>query len=226
MQHVRGAAVRAGRPPGRRSGRAPRSATRTPCTRTRRSAWAECNVAGAWSEWTAPTLEGADRAARAARGPSTRTGSGSARATRAPGAGSASCSRRRATEWTRIRGSRRSTAPQQGREIPLVDGPLRRRSRRLDPLPGAAPRAPAARDRLDVAHPSAWGTGANVEAKLLQLEHAFEVLGCRRVEFKTDALNERARGASQALPARVRGHPPQAHARPRAARTATPPGTA
>ena len=42
-------------------------------------------------------------------------------------------------------------------------------------------------------HPSAWGTGANAEAKLLQLEHAFDVLGCRRVEFKTDALNERAR---------------------------------
>jgi RimJ/RimL family protein N-acetyltransferase len=48
-------------------------------------------------------------------------------------------------------------------------------------------------------HPSAWGTGANVEAKLLQLEHAFDVLGCRRVELKTDALNERARGALEAL---------------------------
>jgi RimJ/RimL family protein N-acetyltransferase len=33
--------------------------------------------------------------------------------------------------------------------------------------------------------PSAWGTGANVEAKLLMLEHAFERLGCVRVEFKT-----------------------------------------
>src|SRR5262245_23013961 len=32
-------------PPVRSSGRAPRSATRTPCTRTRRSAPAECNVA-------------------------------------------------------------------------------------------------------------------------------------------------------------------------------------
>jgi RimJ/RimL family protein N-acetyltransferase len=53
--------------------------------------------------------------------------------------------------------------------------------------------------------PSAWGTGANTEAKLLQLEHAFEVLGCRRVEFKTDALNERARPALAALPARFEG---------------------
>jgi RimJ/RimL family protein N-acetyltransferase len=48
-------------------------------------------------------------------------------------------------------------------------------------------------------HPSAWGTGANVEAKLLQLEHAFEVWGCRRVELKTDALNDRSRRALEAL---------------------------
>jgi RimJ/RimL family protein N-acetyltransferase len=53
--------------------------------------------------------------------------------------------------------------------------------------------------------PHAWGTGANTEAKLLQLQHAFEVLGCRRVEFKTDALNERARPALAALPARFEG---------------------
>jgi RimJ/RimL family protein N-acetyltransferase len=48
-------------------------------------------------------------------------------------------------------------------------------------------------------HPSAWGTGVNVEAKLLQLRHAFETWGCRRVELKTDALNERAKGALEAL---------------------------
>lgn len=53
--------------------------------------------------------------------------------------------------------------------------------------------------------PSAWGTGANTEAKLLQLEHAFEVFGCRRVEFKTDALNERARRALAGLPAQFEG---------------------
>ena len=53
--------------------------------------------------------------------------------------------------------------------------------------------------------PAAWSTGANTEAKLLQLEHAFQVLGCRRVEFKTDALNERARPALAALPARFEG---------------------
>jgi N-acetyltransferase len=53
--------------------------------------------------------------------------------------------------------------------------------------------------------PSVWGTGANTEAKLLQLTHAFEALGCRRVEFKTDALNERSRAALAALPARFEG---------------------
>ena len=53
--------------------------------------------------------------------------------------------------------------------------------------------------------PAAWSTGANTEAKLLQLEHAFDVLGCRRVEFKTDALNERARPALAALPAAFEG---------------------
>ena len=51
----------------------------------------------------------------------------------------------------------------------------------------------------------AWGTGANVEAKLLLLEHAFEGLGCMRVEFKTDALNERSRQALEALPAHFEG---------------------
>jgi N-acetyltransferase len=53
--------------------------------------------------------------------------------------------------------------------------------------------------------PSAWRTGANVEAKLLMLEHAFERLGCVRVEFKTDARNERSRAALAALPAKFEG---------------------
>jgi RimJ/RimL family protein N-acetyltransferase len=54
-------------------------------------------------------------------------------------------------------------------------------------------------------HPTAWGTGANVEAKLLQLRHAFDTRGCRRVELKTDALNERSRGALEALGATFEG---------------------
>ena len=35
--------------------------------------------------------------------------------------------------------------------------------------------------------------------------HAFDELGCMRVEFKTDALNERSRAALEALPARFEG---------------------
>jgi RimJ/RimL family protein N-acetyltransferase len=53
--------------------------------------------------------------------------------------------------------------------------------------------------------PTAWRTGANVEAKLLLLGHAFEVEGYRRVEFKTDANNERSRAALAALPAEFEG---------------------
>ena len=53
--------------------------------------------------------------------------------------------------------------------------------------------------------PEVWQTGANIEAKLLMLGDAFERLGCRRVELKTDALNERSRAALEALPARFEG---------------------
>ena len=52
---------------------------------------------------------------------------------------------------------------------------------------------------------SAWSTGVNVETKLLLLEHAFETVGLRRVEFKTDARNERSRGALLALGATFEG---------------------
>ena len=51
----------------------------------------------------------------------------------------------------------------------------------------------------------AWGSGANAEAKLLMLSHAFDVWGCRRVELKTDALNERSRRAIEALGASFEG---------------------
>ncbi|HEY6057036.1 MAG TPA: GNAT family N-acetyltransferase [Candidatus Limnocylindrales bacterium] len=45
----------------------------------------------------------------------------------------------------------------------------------------------------------------NSEAKLLQLEHAFERLGAGRVEFKTDALNVRSRTALLAIGATFEG---------------------
>ena len=53
--------------------------------------------------------------------------------------------------------------------------------------------------------PEAWGTGANTGAKYLLLRHAFEDEGYLRVEFKTDATNERARAALAALPAEFEG---------------------
>jgi RimJ/RimL family protein N-acetyltransferase len=52
---------------------------------------------------------------------------------------------------------------------------------------------------------AAWGGGVNSEAKLLMLQHAFETMGCVRVEFKTDALNLRARAALAALPSTFEG---------------------
>jgi RimJ/RimL family protein N-acetyltransferase len=42
-------------------------------------------------------------------------------------------------------------------------------------------------------------TGANVEAKLLLLRHAFETVGIQKVVFKTEALNTQSRAAILAL---------------------------
>jgi RimJ/RimL family protein N-acetyltransferase len=54
-------------------------------------------------------------------------------------------------------------------------------------------------------HPSVWGRGINVETKLLLLTHAFERVGCRRVEFKTDARNIRSRSALEGIGAKFEG---------------------
>ncbi len=48
-------------------------------------------------------------------------------------------------------------------------------------------------------------TGANREAKLLQLTHAFETLGANRVEFKTHTRNERSRNALTGIGATFEG---------------------
>jgi RimJ/RimL family protein N-acetyltransferase len=48
-------------------------------------------------------------------------------------------------------------------------------------------------------------TGLNAEAKLLLLRHAFEVLAVQRVDFRTDARNERSRAALAAPGARFEG---------------------
>ena len=52
----------------------------------------------------------------------------------------------------------------------------------------------------------AWQRSAvNTEAKYLLLRHAFETLGCMRVELKTDSLNERSRAAILRIGAREEG---------------------
>ena len=52
---------------------------------------------------------------------------------------------------------------------------------------------------------AAQRTPVNTEAKYLLLRHAFEVLGCNRVEFKTDVLNERSRAALLRIGAKQEG---------------------
>ncbi|MFE0154188.1 GNAT family N-acetyltransferase [Nonomuraea sp. NPDC059007] len=52
---------------------------------------------------------------------------------------------------------------------------------------------------------SAQGSGINSEAKLLMLDHAFNVLGVERVDLKTDARNERSRRALERLGATFEG---------------------
>jgi RimJ/RimL family protein N-acetyltransferase len=48
-------------------------------------------------------------------------------------------------------------------------------------------------------------TAVNTEAKFLLLRHAFETLGCIRVELKTDSLNEKSRAAILRIGAREEG---------------------
>lgn len=48
-------------------------------------------------------------------------------------------------------------------------------------------------------------TAVNTESKYLLLRHAFEVLGCIRVEFNTDSLNERSRTAILRIGAKEEG---------------------
>jgi RimJ/RimL family protein N-acetyltransferase len=48
-------------------------------------------------------------------------------------------------------------------------------------------------------------TAINTETKLLLLSHAFEKLGCIRVEFKTDTRNERSQRALQRIGATKEG---------------------
>ena len=63
--------------------------------------------------------------------------------------------------------------------------------------------ADAAHRRLEIGGtwvtPTRQRTPINTEAKYLMLRHAFEGLGCLRVDFKTDCLNERSRRALERI---------------------------
>lgn len=48
-------------------------------------------------------------------------------------------------------------------------------------------------------------TAVNTECKYMLLKHAFETLGCIRVELKTDSLNERSRAAILRIGAKEEG---------------------
>ena len=48
-------------------------------------------------------------------------------------------------------------------------------------------------------------TPINTEAKFLMMRHAFETLGCIRVELKTDSLNEQSRAAILRIGAKEEG---------------------
>jgi RimJ/RimL family protein N-acetyltransferase len=67
----------------------------------------------------------------------------------------------------------------------------------------------AAHRRLEIGHtwysPAVWATQVNPACKLLLLRHAFEALGCNRVEFKTDNRNVRSQAAIARLGATREG---------------------
>jgi len=53
--------------------------------------------------------------------------------------------------------------------------------------------------------PSVWASPVNPECKLLLMQHAFDALKFRRVEYKTDVLNARSRAAILKLGAKQEG---------------------
>jgi RimJ/RimL family protein N-acetyltransferase len=98
------------------------------------------------------------------------------------------------------------TAAEAGRELPFAI-----RDRATDRIVGSTRyrMIELAHRRLEIGSTflaaSAQRTAINTEAKLLLLTHAFEVLGCQRVELLTDVLNTRSRAAILRLGAVAEG---------------------
>jgi RimJ/RimL family protein N-acetyltransferase len=67
----------------------------------------------------------------------------------------------------------------------------------------------AADRRLEIGHTwlgrAVWRTGVNTETKALLLRHAFEALGCNRVQLKTDGRNLRSQAAIERIGAKKEG---------------------
>ena len=170
--------------------------------------------------WMHRLRDPAEAARRADRHASSRSRSAIARA----------CARRRprirrsSVTWPAGRLRRAGSTRRSRRRRGAVRGRRPTARGRLDAVPQLRAGAPPRRDRLDVAAALGLGTGVNIETKLLLLEHAFERRGLQRVEFKTDARNERTRGCAAEAGRAVRGDLAQAHDAADRAR-ATRPGT-
>ena len=97
-------------------------------------------------------------------------------------------------------------AQRAGKEGPFAtrDAPQRQGDRQ-QPLPQRPPRRPRGRDRLDLAQPARLAQRRQRRGEAADARHAFETLECVRVEFKTDARNERSRAALAAIPAQFEG---------------------
>ena len=94
---------------------------------------------------------------------------------------------------------------QTGHEVPYVVSDLR--SQRIIGCSRLCELQPAHRS-LELhtwLTPAAHGTGSNADLKYLMLEHAFDVLGCIRVQLKTDARNTASQRSLEALGAHYEG---------------------
>ena len=92
-----------------------------------------------------------------------------------------------------------------GTELPLVTTQPDDEIVGLDAVPRAPARARLRRDRLDVAPPLCLGHGRQRRGQAAPAAARIRAWGCRRVELKTDALNERSCRALEALGATFEG---------------------
>ena len=142
-------------------------------------------------------LEGDARAARAARAAARGSVVGGRAGRARLAAGCVSAATRAARRFAH--GSTRA-----GERASVRDG-RRRRAARAHELPQRARGDRVAEIGNTWLARRAWGTGANTEAKLLLLQHAFERRGLPARRVQDGRANERSRAALAALPAEFEG---------------------